>query len=370
MTIRVTLDDYIQFKIPKRTKPGQPKRYRTLHAPKPDLKAEQEHLLHQLMRLGRAASPYAFAYVRKRGLLDMANKHVGATYALKLDLRDFFPSVRPAMLLPANLDRIPGYSWRQIYELTFLPVAPNSTALNSSRSYEGVPYDGLPQGAPTSPFLSNLAARRMDYALAAYLRRSVAKPLNMHIRSTTTSKGTIRNRSVCYPNPLFGEPLFNMTRYADDITISGSSAKVHNVEFSVKKIIESLGFTVNNRKTKRIKKGGRIEVCGVVVNDHPNAKRSYRRDVRVAVHKAVRDVIAGRCDPGFYISDGKLTPVDVLALQGKLSFICQLNPDLAMNTLKTILLEVHGLPRTSWSYNTQNYLQPNERIPNLTGVNN
>lgn len=349
--------DYDIHRIPKRPKAGQATRYRTLHAPKPELKAAQNALLKKLNRSGLGSSKHAFAYTRARGLKDMAERHVGATFALKMDLKDFFPATNWVQLGPAFNYR----SWSRMH----IEGGANYLRRICQLPGPGGTFLGLPQGAPTSPFLSNLACRTLDQQIAKMLQRFSTSPTKIRRRQRRTSWGGSYFARVTEVNHGFGEPLIQFTRYADDLTFSSTNERVLKIARNIAFLVNKHNYTVNTSKTVRLRKGARIEVCGVTVNERPNAPRAYRDAIRNQIHRAVRDVIAGRCDPGFQLDRGELVPIDVAALYGRLNFVQYLNPDLKMNELGQILLDVHGKERSDWSYNTQQYLQPNQEATDV-----
>ena len=148
-----------------------------------------------------------------------------------MDIKDFFPSVKPYFIYSVYRDS--GYSKAVAGILTGLCV------------YEDV----LPQGAPTSPPLSNLICRRIDARLG----------------------GLSRKLGIRY------------TRYSDDMTFSGSFEPGHVVK-SVRTIISEYGFELNEKKTRVSRPHQRQCVTGVVVNSKIQAPRTYRRELRKQIH--------------------------------------------------------------------------------------
>lgn len=121
---------------------------------------------------------------------------------------------------------------------------------NNVGNWEIVKRDVLPQGAPTSPVLSNVVCQRLDFLLTAVANR-------------------------------FG---LRYTRYADDITFSS----MHNVYqknskflIELKRIISEQGFHIKESKTRLQKTGYRKEVTGLVVNDKVNVKQRYIKQLRM-----------------------------------------------------------------------------------------
>ena len=116
----------------------------------------------------------------------------------------------------------------------------------------------LPQGAPTSPALANLAAFGLDRRLS----------------------GLARSLELSY------------SRYADDLTFSGSTRLRRGrrgIEGLVAEIARDEGFVVNADKTALRTRGSRQTVCGIVVNDRPNVPRVEYDRLRALLHNAARD---------------------------------------------------------------------------------
>src|SRR5206468_5621678 len=117
---------------------------------------------------------------------------------------------------------------------------------------------GLPQGACTSPALSNLLARRLDSRLSG-----LAKKLG-----------------------------FTYTRYADDLTFSGSAeaaAKTGYLLARVRHIVADEKLTVNEYKTRVHRPNARQSVTGIVVNQSPTVPRRLRRRLRAILHHAKKE---------------------------------------------------------------------------------
>ena len=188
----------------------------------------------------------AMGFTEGRSIVDNAKKHLGMNYVLNLDLKDFFPSiVQPRV-------------WKRLQLKPFnfpVPVASTIAGLCCMKEIRE-DADGkktehfvLPQGAPTSPIITNMICDKLDHRLAGLAKR-------------------------------FG---LNYTRYADDITFSS----MHNVyqkdgEFFVElyRIIADQGFTVNEKKTRLQKNGSRQEVTGITVSEKLNVTQKYVRDIR------------------------------------------------------------------------------------------
>jgi retron-type reverse transcriptase len=217
---------YHTFQIAKRD--GQA---REIHAPCKSLKHIQRRILRRLVEPhDRHEAVHGFR--RRRGIASNAAPHVGREMVLSLDLANFFPTV----------------SAKRVYGLWRALKWPQNLASMLTRlvTWQGV----LPQGAPSSPALANLVARRLDCRLA----------------------GLARHRGL------------NYTRYADDLTFSGQAAPVRAAFPLIARIVEEEGFHLNKKKVRFMRRGRRQTVTGLVVNDQVSAPRDYRRTVRATLH--------------------------------------------------------------------------------------
>lgn len=223
---------YREFTVPKRSGGN-----RRIHAPESDLKRLQRLLLRRVLaRL--QAHPAATGFERGRSIVTNARAHQGQAVVLRFDLVDFFPSTR-AKRVKAYFRRI-GWNRRATRILLRL-----TTHIN-----------GLPQGAPSSPRLSNLVNYRLDARLAAM----------------TTRFGGV------------------YTRYADDLTVSfreEDANKIHYVKQFVREVVEAEGYRLHARKKQSIRRRHHRQlVTGLVVNDRVNLPRSTRRWLRAVEHRA------------------------------------------------------------------------------------
>jgi hypothetical protein len=178
--------------------------------------------------------------------------HVGRRIVLRFDLRDFFASVSAARV--QAIFRTAGFPG---------PVARLLTGLCTTRTPDEVPAEPrwrvrhLPQGAPTSPALANLAAYRLDVRLSALAEK------------------------------LGG----SYTRYADDLAFSGDQRlerAARRLQILVAVIAAEEGFELNFRKSRFMRQGVRQQLAGVVVNARPNLRREVYDKLKAILHNCVR----------------------------------------------------------------------------------
>lgn len=220
--------DYRIFQIPKK------KGYREIAEPLAELKLEQQNILKWLGERGIRPSKFAHGFTKGKSIKTGAEWHTGKAIVIKMDLKDFFPSVRKNQVLFALANE-------GIDRETAEYIAERCT------------LDGrLPQGAPTSPFLANIVAKKLDYRLAGYMKKEPRKG--------------------------------HYTRYADDLCFSSNYGKLNESIPAVTNIIESEGFMVNTKKTRVMRRNHRQTVTGVVVNEKPSIAREKRRRFRAELH--------------------------------------------------------------------------------------
>ena len=254
------VDHYRVWKIPKKNG-----RFRTIEAPDDLLKGVQRSILHQVLPV--VTDKIATAFERGKSIIDNAQMHCRRPVVLNLDLKDFFPSIR--FNLVTEFFNEMGFD--------------ESVAILLS---ELCTLDGhLPQGAPTSPHLANLILRPFDKALRQFCRR-----LSL-----------------------------NVTRYADDITVSGAlnDGKIEFVVEFIRRELKKYGLRINYRKLRVQRNTKRQEVTGLVVNDHPSVPRHVRRVLRQKMHYIEE----------FGVIDGKPPNEEQLrSLMGSVGFVLQVHP--------------------------------------------
>jgi retron-type reverse transcriptase len=269
---------YITFSIPKRSG-GK----RLIMAPKRRLKMIQRKLLTLLVEKF-PLSEHAHAFRRGHSIRDGAAPHVGKRFVLKLDLKDFFPSVTFARV--RGLLIAYGYSY---------PVASTLAVLMTEAQRQPVEVDGelfhVPvgprhcvQGAPTSPGICNALLLRFDRRL-----RAVAQKHGLQY-----------------------------TRYADDLSFSGDVDRklFHQLRSVVTKVVTAEGFAINEEKTRLMGQGNRQTVTGVVVNQNLGLSRQERRRLRAMSHR-LRQAGAEH--------EARLRA----HFEGKLAYVSMLNPEQA-----------------------------------------
>lgn len=239
---------YHSWKIAKRAG-GE----RTISRPHKKLEQAQRWILEQILSK-RPTHDAAHGFVSGRSTLSGATPHVGSHVLVNVDLRDFFPTIDFARV--SGLFRGMGYSPAVATILALLTTeAPRKILRRGSETlHVAVGNRALPQGACTSPALSNLISLRLDRRLAG-----MAKSIG-----------------------------WRYTRYADDLSFSctESDEKVAYVLARVRHFASEEGFEVKDSKTRVLRQSTRQSVTGIVVNERPSIDRKTIRHLRAILHKA------------------------------------------------------------------------------------
>ncbi len=238
---------------------------RLIEAPSPRLRSAQREILRGILdRMEPHHAAHAFR--EGRSILTYAEPHVGRRVVLKLDLMDFFPTISrarvTAIFLTAGYPE-PVARWLAALCTNSVPsrvwdavdAPPNTPQIARGRRL--LQQAHLPQGAPSSPAIANLAAYRLDLRLS----------------------GLADSAGATY------------TRYADDLAFSGGRDFERGVDrFHVHACAIAIeeGFPVHTRKTRMMRQGVRQRVAGVVVNQRTNVTRADFDLLKAILHNCAR----------------------------------------------------------------------------------
>ncbi|MEP6863152.1 MAG: reverse transcriptase family protein [Deltaproteobacteria bacterium] len=232
--------------------------HRLLEAPKPALRTLQRYVLDDILAY-IPPHPAAHGFRRGHSVRTFAAPHVGREVVLRVDLRAFFTSIWAARV--AAMFRTAGYP--AAIAATLAALCTHATPRDVIRSAPSVPDRGrlesrhLPQGAPTSGALANLAAYRFDVRVAALAARIGAQ----------------------------------YTRYADDLALSGPASLARSsatVLARIAAIAHDEGFAVNATKTRVMRASTRQRLTGLVVNQRLAIARRDLDELRAILHNCVR----------------------------------------------------------------------------------
>jgi RNA-directed DNA polymerase len=220
---------------------------RLVESPKARLKKIQRKILREILAKVPVHNA-AHGFQPGRSCLSFVAPHCGQEIVLRMDLKNFFPSITSARI--HGLFQALGFSLEVTRLLAGLCTHTTGNifwSLPPSKKpswFEIKMYQQphLPQGAPTSPALANICTFRLDRRLVG-----LAEKLGLQY-----------------------------TRYADDLAFSGklkSFSQCNRMHVLVASIAIEEGFTLNTRKTKTMRQGASQRLTGLVVNQHPNIKR-------------------------------------------------------------------------------------------------
>jgi len=262
---------------------------RMISAPMPRLKSAQEWVLNSILNkveLHEAAN----GFVAKKSILSNAIPHIGNDVVINLDLKNFFPTITYERVL--GLFKSLGYSGQFATIFSLLCTEPDVAEIELDKESYFVAKSKryLPQGTPTSPAITNIICKKLDARL-----NGLAKSLG-----------------------------FNYTRYADDITFSGTNIKDGNIKkvlAASRKIIQDENFVVHPEKTRVMHKGRKQEVTGIVVNEKRSVNRKKVKQFRALLFQIEKDGLKGKSWNGK--TNGHLLPT----LKGYADFLLMVNPE-------------------------------------------
>lgn len=228
---------------------------RIINAPAKGLKALQK-CLNLIFQTIYEVNPAANGFVNNKSIVDNAKIHEASIYVYNIDLKDFFSSIDQARVWgrlrfpPFNLNEKHGKQELANIIASLCGHEFEVERMNDNKEWHLEKRFVLPQGAPTSPTLSNIICQQLDFYLTSVAKR-------------------------------FG---LKYSRYADDITFSS----MHNVyqpesDFSkeINRIITEQGFHIKESKTRLQKDGYRKEVTGLNVNVKANVQKRYVKQLRM-----------------------------------------------------------------------------------------
>lgn len=241
-----SVDHYSRFEIPKRSG-GM----RLISSPKPTLRATQQWIRESILSSQRL-HPAAMAFRPGVSIVDNATIHAGSAIVVRIDLKDFFPSI--------TFPRVRGFFHSLGYNSGVSTVlallctdAPRVRMTKDEQTHiVAVGERSLPQGAVTSPDLANLIANKLDRRLQG----------------------------------LADKAGWTYTRYADDLVFSTSDpdSAPHRLVRAVTSISSDEGFLVNAEKTRIMRSPNRQMVTGLLVNDQVRLTRRDLRRIRSFLH--------------------------------------------------------------------------------------
>ncbi|MCU0547120.1 MAG: reverse transcriptase family protein [Oscillatoriaceae cyanobacterium Prado104] len=282
---------YIRFKIPKKTGGD-----RLISAPMPRLKKLQHWILVNILEKVELHEA-AHGFRSSRSIVTNATAHVGAEVIINFDLKDFFPSISYKRV--KGLFQSFGYSEAAatIFGLLCTESEIEEVELDGKTYFVAVTERHLPQGSPASPAITNLLCRRLDKRL----------------------------------NAMADELGFAYTRYADDLTFSGSGdslQKICNLLRRAESIVLHEGFAINEQKTRILRKHQQQEVTGIVVNEKLSISQKELKRFRATLFQIEKDGPEGK-------RWGNSEDV-IASIQGFANFVAMVNPEKGAEFLEQV----------------------------------
>ena len=257
---------YRKTKLPK--KDGG---YRNLSIPDEVLKSIQKRIAEVLL-IQAPVSRYAKAYRFGSSTLRNAKHHVGKLVVLKLDILHFFDSIR----------------YSTVKDKVF-PEEVYAEPLRILLAMLCYFKDALPQGAPSSPAITNIILYEFDEQIGQWCTK----------------------HGIAY------------TRYCDDMTFSGDFDPAEVIRF-VRRELKKMGYLLNEQKTKIQRPGQQQTVTGIVVNEKLNIPVDYRRKLRQELYYCRKFGIQEHLQEiGLEIPEGTYR----MQLLGKVNYVLQIHPD-------------------------------------------
>ncbi len=301
------VNHYVRFALPKKTG-GE----RLISAPMPRLKQAQQWILANLLEkvsLHEAAHGFRAAH----SIVSNAKPHLGAEVIINRDLKDFFPSI--AYKRVKGVFKSLGYSdaAATIFGLLCTEPEVEKVELDGRIYYVATGERHLPQGAPTSPAITNILCRRLD--------RRMQK--------------------------MADECGFVYTRYADDLTFSTSGASKQNICNVLRRseaVVAHEGLELHPEKTRVLRKSRQQEVTGIVVNEKLSLDRKELKRFRAVLFQVEKDGPDGK-------HWGK-SPDVIASLKGFANYLQMVDPEKAAGYQKRVhaLMDKYGLQPSQFTY--------------------
>lgn len=258
---------YHSVRIPKNNKGD----YRELNVPDEFLKAVQRRIADKLLSHA-PISPHATAYCPGGSTLANAKPHVNKNMLLKLDIHHFFDNIL----------------YTAIKEKAF-PAADYSEPIRILLTLLCIRKDALPQGAPTSPVISNIIMGDFDDTVGRWCD----------------------TRGIAY------------TRYCDDMTFSGDFDSREVIDL-VRKELRKMGLFLNDKKTVQVVRGQRQSVTGIVVNEGLSVPSAYRKKLRQEIYYCRKFGVKEHLQR---TGSGETAEHYLPKLLGRINYACAVMPD-------------------------------------------
>jgi RNA-directed DNA polymerase len=279
-----SLDHYSRFQIPKK-KGG----VRNIASPKQEMRQAQAWILTNILskRADATASNVSFAFQKSKNIRQNAEKHLNKNFVVRMDLKDFFPSIKFRRV--KGMFHKLGYNegLATVFALVCTDAMRVEAKLDGKTFFVALGERFLPQGACTSPAITNILASHLDKRLTAFCKKHD----------------------------------WTYTRYADDLNFSTDTETpdMRQLLGVVNKIIVDEGFEVNTEKTLVMRAHQRQSVTGVIVNnEQPKISQRDVKKFRALLHHIDKD--------GVEAVTKKLGKNAAAYARGYLAYLMMINP--------------------------------------------
>jgi retron-type reverse transcriptase len=234
---------------------------RQIDCPSKELKSIQRWVLANYLNEIKVSNR-ANGFIKKRGIKRNSLFHLNKSFVLAIDIKDFFSSITQRMVVNALNNHFEDSN-------LVIKIAKLCTFMRR-----------LPQGAPTSPALSNIVFQEIDDEITSFCN----------------------SRMVIY------------TRYADDLVFSSDSKNsLPEIYSFVNEILSKNSFTINKAKTKYLSGKGRMSITGININDgRLTVKKEIKKNLRSKIYKLI---VKGD------------NSININSILGYLSFIKDIEPE-------------------------------------------
>lgn len=265
---------YLSHTIKKRTGGN-----RRIDSPNYEVKTIQYWILRNILERIEVSNK-AHGFVKGRSIKSNAKPHLNSYSIVCFDIKDFFYSIKKNQITEIFMKSLNG-KYKEV-----------ANELAKICTYNGY----LPQGAVTSPYLSNIIFKEADKEIENFCS----------------------NKKIRY------------TRYADDLSFSVNRyIKLEEIEIPLKKIIEKHGFNINDKKSRLYFIGGRMMITGVILNSKKlTVGRPLKREIRAMIHN--------------YLKKDK-DRVNINDMLGKIAFLRDIEPDYYKNNLTRYIRKIKKL---------------------------
>lgn len=257
---------------------------RFLYEPSKTLKDIQKRILKNILE-ERKLSSYSYAYRKNLSVFENAKPHVGKNIVLKLDIKDFFGNI--------NFNMVYDTCFNEMFFPKKLGVLLTNLCVYNNK---------LPQGAPTSGYISNLVMRSFDEKIGKYC----------------------------------DEKKISYTRYSDDMSFSGDF-NIKEIISLVERLLKENGFKLNKKKIKVVSKKTRQQITGIVVNEKINIRKSYKKKIRQEVYYINKYGLDSHLANTKYKSSKKEY---LMKLLGKVNYIYSITKEQEFKNYKDVIVNL------------------------------